>query len=171
MTAGVALVLGIACHDATGPDRQAHPLVGTYDVTTTLTSFTYGIDYPKTTVPSGPAALAGTFVIGDSAVVGTADTVVLSQFTAALAEKACDGTQPPCTGGTFDRSVVYYGPLVVTGDTTGVTGHITTGSGEQIVLRTGRLAGDSIVGTLDWYTGLGRASRYYFGTYKARRRP
>ena len=170
LTAGVALVFSIACRDATGPDR-AHPAVGTYDVVTTLTSLTSRMLGSSTTVPSGPAALSGAFVVGNSAVVGTADTVVLPQFTAALDETACDGTAPTCAGGVLVRSATYHGSVRVTGDTMGITGFVTTGSGESLWLQ-GRVAGDSIVGSLNWYVSLGGAlAQYYSGTFRAQRRP
>jgi hypothetical protein len=168
-------MVGAACSDSTGPGASRHPIVGSYDVTTTLQSYAYPTNCATSctmnVVSAGPARLSGTMTIGDS-VVTTASGVRLPLYSAVMHENPCDGTQPPCTGGTFDRTTSYttgYQDLTVSGDTMGVTGALGA-SGETLVITSGTFAADSIVGTLRWHTFLGVASEYYDGTFVARRK-
>lgn len=170
------MALVLACSDATGPAGPKHPIVGSYDVSTVLQTYSYPTNCTTTcsmtVVPAGPAALSGTLTIGDSVVTAGSD-VRLPLFSVAMHENPCDGTQPPCTGGTFDRTTSYttgYQDLEVTGDTMGVTGAFGA-SGETFVITSGRFADGRIVGTFHWYTFLGVASQYYEGTFVARRQP
>jgi len=174
LTFAGALAAMTACSDSTGPDGPQHPIVGSYTVTTVLQTYSYPssctTSCSMTVVPAGPAMLSGTLTIGDSAVT-TGSDVHLPLFSASMHENPCDGSQPPCTGGTFDRTTSYtigYKDLTVSGDTSGVTGAFGA-SGETLVITSGKFVADSIVGTLRWYTFLGVASQYYDGTFVARR--
>jgi hypothetical protein len=176
--AGVCALLSAAATgcggDSTGPDASKFPVVGTYDVTTTLHTLSYPTHCTTTcdmqVVPAGLAALSGTLTVADSVVVKGQD-VILPLYSASMHENPCIETNPPCTGATFDRLVAYsggYQNFTVSGDTMGVTANFGA-SGEMLRLTSGRFAGDSIVGTIQWYTFLGVASQYYEGTFVARR--
>ena len=166
--------LALACSDATGPDGPKHPIIGVYDITTSLQTFEYtsgtSAPYTYSTVPAGPATLSGTLTINDT-VVTKAGMVELPSYQAAMQETPCAGTNPPCTSAGTARSADYtnaYTPLRVSGDTMGVSGGLGSPY-ETLVFKSGTYAGDSIVGTLDWNAKLGPAHEIYHGTYVARR--
>lgn len=175
ITCAGAMAAFVACSDSTGPNGTRYPVVGSYDVTTVLESYTYPTNCTTTctmnTVSAGPAGLSGMLTVGDS-VVATGSDVRLPLVTVTMHENPCDSAQPPCSGGTSDRTTSYttgYQDLEVSGDTMGVTGAFAA-SGETLVITSGKFAADSIVGTLRWYTFLGVATQYYEGTFVARRR-
>jgi hypothetical protein len=160
-----AVILALACSDATGPGEPRHPIVGVYDVTATLQTYEYPtsttMPYTFDTVAAGSARLSGTLTIDDSVVVKPG-TVELPEYAAYMQETDIAGNT---------RSADYttaYVPLRVSGDSMGVSG-VLGSAYESLVLPTGTFAGDSIVGTLEWDARLGPRHEIYRGTYVARR--
>lgn len=170
-----AVALVMACSDSIGPGGTRHPIVGVYDVSTSLQTYEYpsgtAAPYTFSTVPAGPARLSGTLTIDDTVVVKQG-AVELPLYKASMQETPCAAGNPPCTSAGVARSADYataYTPLRVSGDSMGVTGALGS-SYETLVFTTGTFAGDSIVGTLEWDAKLGPAHEIYRGTYVARRR-
>lgn len=175
----IAVAFALACSDSIAPGGSSgpkHPIVGVYDVTTSLESYEYmtgtSVPYTYDTVAAGPARLSGTLTIDDS-IVTRAEAIELPLARVSMQETLCSTGNPPCTSAGVARSVDYtpYAvPLQVSGDSMGVSG-VFLSSYELLRFETGTFAGDSIVGTLEWDARLGPAREIYRGTYVARRRP
>ena len=158
-----AAVLALACNDSTGPGGPRHPIVGVYDITTSLQTYEYptGTTMPYThdTTTAGDAQLSGALTIGDSIVV-TPGAVELPLYQASMKESRVAGTTT-----SVDYTTPYV-PLRVAGDS--VQGYLASPY-ENLGLK-GTFAGDSIVGRIEWQAYRGPAYQTYSGTFVARRR-
>lgn len=171
-------VTGLVACGPTEPTTLKHPMVGTWDVTTTFTSYN-GPDTAfactdtscphKLTTPDAASSLHGTLVIADS-VVYSADSVIFPVTIPVMTEADC-ALASPCAS----RTVIYLSStmLFVNDQQPRWSQHVTnfadTLAGEVLRLAYGRYAGDSIAGTVAWFPVNGRKVRTYSGTFVARR--
>jgi hypothetical protein len=147
---------------------------GTYDFTATFQTYTapdpasacsIGDCPHKTVAAPGSSSLAGSLVLGAGLAQANASlrypvaSFVLSELDCRLSTSC------------FARTVKYDDNPAITVLADTLLQMATLGaSGESVYLDTGRMAGDSITGSVNWYVFFGVASQYYGGTYVARRR-
>jgi hypothetical protein len=178
------------CRDAVAPDR-AHPLSGTYDVTSTLQTFSF--ETPAPSPPDCPdftlycthvraangASLGGVLVIGDS----TASLGALTDFRdvhATFTGRFCDVIDYQTLTGcarlgepaTLDYPVgtLVVGPDFATDTLLTLTVRAAESLGRNVMLTGVRLRGDSLTGAIAWRLTTGRSPPTYRGTFVARRR-
>jgi hypothetical protein len=192
-TTGCALLLtaiAVACSDATAPDRR-HPLSGTYDVETTLTTFSF-----ETAAPSPPdctsftlycthvrpatgVPLSGVLVVGDSTVPIDRLTDfrdVHGTFTGRFCDTIDYQTLTGCAHLGESTTIDYpLGTFVVAStyatDTTLVLTLRTRESlGPNVMLSGMRFRGDSLTGAITWRMTVNRSPPTFYGTFVARRR-
>jgi hypothetical protein len=170
-----ALLLALACSDATGPSLSQR-IPGTYDFTASLSTYYHagpsdcsivsGYTQCSTrTDTAGASKLYGTFAVGDT-VPGTTTQMVFAVTGASMHQAECGASLTPCT----EYVAQYYpGQLTLTRDSLELDA--TLSGGVQIILH-GQFVDDHFVGTVQWspYLGCCLVSRYS-GTFVAQRRP
>jgi hypothetical protein len=175
----VATALIAGCSETPVAPRIARPMTGTYDFTTVLDTFEYGIPAGGPSCPNGAGycasihadssgRLAGTFQVGDS--VGTfyiydGDVYVdvAGAITGVFQGQTINDAYP--TG-------FVDGPVTMSDDRNTVSISLDRPDGDVVDLY-GTMAGDSIVGRVRWGqdTYRGPAAYWYTGTFVAHRRP
>jgi hypothetical protein len=194
----LALVVALAACGDGGPSvpdesrAPRHPLSGTYDVTTTLTAFTFETaapsppDCPDYTLycthrrGAGDGRLTGVLVIGDSAVPLSANVTELRGVRGTFTGRFCDVVDRAGLTGcarTGESAMLDYpvGVLVVAAPFDGgqpftISLRGPESLGPNIHLVDVRLRGDSLVGDVRWAMTQNRSPPTYWGTFVARRR-
>ena|SRR5215216_1650808 len=190
----VALAMGAGCGDDAQPTTTtpipttAHPLVGTYDVTTVLTSFSFetGSPSPPDCTSSGPycthirpntagATLDGTLVVEDTVVSNSAGRFLIlnGTFTGRFCDSIDTRTLTGCTR-VGPPTVISYplGGIDLTGDTLkhGSVRATSSSAPPHIEFWDVVYGKDSLSGRLDWAMTINRSPPTYRGTFVARRR-
>jgi hypothetical protein len=180
----------VASCGSTEPRHVSGPLVGTWDITTALDTFTF--ETPAPSPPDCPAftlycthlradtlgRLAVTLTIGDS-VVTTTGAGVYNEVSSVVWGSFCDSLPNlgTCAHARPIGPVVYpigqvTGPRSVIAAGDRVQGELwgpTVGQ-REIVSLSGRFDGDSIIGTVYWAMYVSRSPPSHRGTFVARRR-
>ena len=192
---GVLLLFAAACHDATTRPRLVSPLVGQWELTTHLDTFTF-----ETAAPSPPdcpnytvycthvrtetdgAYLAGMIEVEDS--TSSSDTISTTVFAHGTVEaRFCDEvddsyvTAAGCLHVSDLTSIAYSGTISGVPDSTTpgsldvVIGEPGDAFGFSITMRSydATFAADSIYGSIYWGQSGGRSPPTYRGTFVMRR--
>lgn len=164
----ILALAALACGATTAPSADSLPVQ--YDLTTTIQRYSYpdpaqvctSASCPHKTVASPGSSLSGSFVLDANRALNSGDGsygVSVTSF-----------AELDCGGGTACRSrVVSYGShgLAIAADTLSERASFLS-DGEYVYLMSGRVTGDSVVGTFSWTTFSGMAWQGYTGTYVAR---
>lgn len=173
----------VAAMAATACSERYGELVGTYDITTTLATFTYvipgaspGVDCPAgntacyATVPATGATLTGSMVIrsgGEKTELGS------RVFQASGDASGTWCTVVDATGCTsLTPSSVHFGATFLEATDVSIYVQLEQSGyyGYRLALNSPPMQGDSLVGTLHWYPPPGDAKLSYAGTFVARKR-